>query len=343
MRRGGRRGGAGARRRARPRRRRRRRRGRPARRETTATSTGRTSFSRRGSATCTPAPSAAPDQAADEAHRDRLDEVRGEHGAARGPEAAQDGHRGHAALDEDVDGARDAEAAEEEGDEGDEAEEVPEAGERVAEAPLVVGHGADVEALGGEPRPEAVGDLLGVRPRWQAQVGLVAGPRAAGEELRLADPRAGHEDARAEGAPHAHVARHVLDGRPQDEPRLAEGDLVPDLRSEADEQRSVGDGTARLGEARPLAGRRRLDRPVERVAGVDGEDLDEPRRLARPARGPSRRSSRRGPPPRAASSPGAPRRGGPRPSPGTDRPSRGRGRPRGGRGPPSAPTRAGCR
>ncbi len=50
------------------------------------------------------------------------------------------------------------------------------------------------------------------------------------------------------------------DGGPHDEARLAEGDLVADARPERHEQRLVDDGAARLGEAAPLAGRRRLDR-----------------------------------------------------------------------------------
>ena len=163
-------------------------------------------------------------------------------------------------------------------------------------------------------------------PGRQAQVGLVAGPRAAGQEPGLLDARAGDEDARAEGAAHAHVARHVLDRGPQHEARLAEGDLVADLRAERDEERGVGDGAARLGEARPLAGGGGLDRAVERVAGVDGQHLGEPRRLAaRPedhraevhdARHVGRRARRAR----------APRRGAPRRPPRRARPRRGRGR-----------------
>ena len=117
-------------------------------------------------------------------------------------------------------------------------------------------------------------------PGRQAQVGLVAGARAAGQEPGLLDARAGDEEARAEGAAHAHVARHVLDRGPQHEARLAEGDLVADRRAEGDEQRGVGDRATRLGESGPLAGGRRLDRAVERVAGVDGQHLGQPRRLA---------------------------------------------------------------
>ncbi len=131
------------------------------------------------------------DEAAEEAEHHRLDEVGREDRPAGRAQAAQDGHRGEAALDEDVDGARDAEAAEEEGHEGDEAEEVPEVRERLAQAPLVLGDGADVQALGGEARAEAVGDLLGVGPGRQAQVGLVARARAPGEEAGLRRPASG--------------------------------------------------------------------------------------------------------------------------------------------------------
>ncbi len=221
-----------------------------------------------------------PGEAAEKAHRHRLHEVGGEDRASGRAQAAENGDRGHPPLDEHVHGARDPEAAEEEGHERDEAEEVAEAGERVGETPLVVGDRADVQALGREPGAEAVGQLLGVGPRGQAQVGLVAGARAAGQEPGLLDARTGDEEARAEGAAHAHVARHVLDRGPQHEARLAEGDLVTDRRAQGDEQRGVGDRAARLGESGPLAGGRRLDRAVERVAGVHGQHLGQPRRLA---------------------------------------------------------------
>ena len=259
------------------------------------------------------------------------------------PEAAQDGDRGHAALDEDVHGARDAEAAEEERHERDEAEEVAEAGERVGEAPLVVGDRADVQALGGEPGAEAVGELLGVGPGRQAQVGLVAGARAAGQEPGLLDARAGDEDARAEGAAHAHVARHVLDRGPQDEARLAEGDLVADRRARG--RRAARRRRPRRPSRRDAPTRRRARSRSRRRTGSRGR-RPAPGRAAssgRPAEGhrpeahDARHVGRRG------SSRGAPRRGAPRRPRGRERPRRERGRrPSSARASRCARTRAGC-
>ena len=219
-----------------------------------ATSTGRRSRSTRGRASWTTVPSAAPTRLPTRPDRHRLDEVDGEHRAGSGAQAAQDRHRLHSALDEHVDGARDAETAEEERHEGHETQKVPEAGHGVAEPPLVVLHGAQVDALRAEARAEAIGQLLRVGPRGEHQVGLVASPGAKGQQPRVLHAIAGDEHPRAQGGADPHVPREVLHRGPQSEGGLAQGELVPDLDSQDDGQGGIGDGLAGFREAGPLAG-----------------------------------------------------------------------------------------
>ena len=151
----------------------------------------------------------------------------------RGAQAAQHGDRGHAPLDEDVDGARDAEPPEQQRHERDEAQEVAEARERLAEPPLVLRDGAHGQALGRQRRAEALGELVGVRAVGKAQVRLVARARAARQEAGLLDARARDVDARSEGAAHPDVAWRAHDVAAHHEARLADRDLVARRRRRA--------------------------------------------------------------------------------------------------------------
>jgi hypothetical protein len=140
---------------------------------------------------------------------------------------------------------------------------------------LVLRDRAQIDPLRPEGAAEAIGQPLRVDPGGQLQEDLVARPRAEGQEPRLRDARGGDEDPRPEGRTHAHVPGDVQHRPPDHEPAFAEGEGVADRRIQRDQERRVDEGAARLGEAPPLAGGGGIDRPVERVAGLDGGHLHE--------------------------------------------------------------------
>ena len=291
-----------------PRRRRRSPRARRGQESDQVTSTGSTPRSRRGSASWSGGAERSAQQAAGEADQERLHQVRGEHAGGARAQAAQHGDRRHAPLDEDVDGARDAEPAEQQRHERHEAQEVAEARERLAEPALVLRDGAH----GQRARPTAASGSARRacwRPCRRESAGTPRSARAsrasAGRSPRRARAgrrRAARSALRTPTSPGALtiVARTTKRASP-----IAISS--PTRGAEHREQRGLDDRAAALGEPLPLAGRRRLDRSVERIPGLDGEHLREPRRPRRRAAGHRAEARRRGRArPRAASPPDSP-------------------------------------
>jgi hypothetical protein len=214
-------------------------------------------------------------QAARQAHGHGLGQVDRDDAARARAETAQDGDGVHLPFQEHVHGAGHAQAAEHHRHQRDKAEVPAQAAERVADLPLVLGHGADADALGGEERPVAVGQRLRVRGAGQAHERLVARPRAEGDEPGLVQGGGGDEDPRPEGRAHADVARDVRDLAADLEAALAEGQGVAHVRVEGHEQRGVHEREAARVQPAPLIGRVGLDASVEGIAGLHRGHLHE--------------------------------------------------------------------
>ncbi len=234
-------------------------------------------MSTRGSSACAATPSAAPMRLPSERHRPRLQQVGREHLRAGRAEAAQHADGLDAPPQQRLRRAGHRDPAQQQRDQPDQAEVAAHARERRVQRLLVLGDGAQRDALGGEGRLVAIGEALRPRGGGQAQERLVTGAGAEAQEAGRRDVARGHEHPRSEGRAHADVAGHVQHGGADREMRIAERQDVADLRVEGQEQGRVDHDPAARGEARPLAGRVGLHLAVERVSAVHRHHLHEPR------------------------------------------------------------------
>ncbi len=172
-------------------------------------------------------------------------------------------------------GAGHAESAEEERHQRHQAEVVAEPGQGVGEVVAVVLDGPDPESLLPERQPVALGNRLGAGRVRQLDEELVFDPGAELEQLGGGEVDGGDEDPGPERRGHPDIAGDVAGGGVDDETPLAEGQGIADPGVEGGEQGRIDHGFATASEGRPPTGGLRDDRTVERVARLDGLDLNQ--------------------------------------------------------------------